>query len=102
MRWKWLAPAGTTFYLSGHRVPGKTMLAKRIPTILPPMTLEEAIETTRIHSVAGNVGRPPWPGWHAAVSFAAPHHQRRGIDWRRGGAASGRSFAGPQRRAVSG
>ncbi len=32
---------------------GKTMLAKRIPTILPPMSLEEAIETTRIHSVAG-------------------------------------------------
>jgi magnesium chelatase family protein len=32
---------------------GKTMLAKRIPTILPPMSLAEAIETTRIHSVAG-------------------------------------------------
>src|ERR1700674_1237400 len=37
---------------------GKTMLAKRIPTILPPMSLEEAIETTRIHSVAGAVPRP--------------------------------------------
>jgi magnesium chelatase family protein len=34
---------------------GKTMLAKRIPTILPPMSLEEAIETTRIHSVAGTL-----------------------------------------------
>jgi magnesium chelatase family protein len=32
---------------------GKTVLAKRIPTILPPMSLAEAIETTRIHSVAG-------------------------------------------------
>jgi magnesium chelatase family protein len=32
---------------------GKTMLAKRIPTILPPMSLNEAVETTRIHSVAG-------------------------------------------------
>jgi len=32
---------------------GKTILAKRIPTILPPMSLEEALETTRIHSVAG-------------------------------------------------
>ena len=34
---------------------GKTMLAKRIPTILPPMSLEEAIETTRIHSVVGTL-----------------------------------------------
>jgi len=51
------------------------MLAKRIPTILPPMSLEEAIETTRIHSVAGVLERQPRFGRHAAVSFAAPHHQ---------------------------
>lgn len=38
---------------------GKTMLAKRIPTILPPMSLEEAIETTRIHSVAGTLEDSP-------------------------------------------
>ena len=80
---------------------GKTMLAKRIPTILPPMSLDEAIETTRIHSVAG-CWRTARACGDAAVSFAAPHHQRCGIDWRRGGAAAGRSFAGPQRRAVSG
>src|SRR5258706_9124243 len=36
---------------------GETMLAKRIPTILPAMSLEEAIETTRIHSVAGTLGK---------------------------------------------
>src|SRR5882672_1467697 len=50
---------------------GKTMLAKRIPTILPPMSLEEAIETTRIHSVEGLLdgGAVPRPG---EVSLA--HH----------------------------
>ena len=45
------------------------MLAKRIPTILPPMSLEEAIETTRIHSVAGvSTRRRARSGRHAAVS----------------------------------
>jgi magnesium chelatase family protein len=34
---------------------GKTMLAKRLPTIIPPFTLDEALETTRIHSVAGKI-----------------------------------------------
>ena len=48
------------------------MLAKRLPTILPPMTLNEALETTKIHSVAGKLGK------HASLvstrPFRAPHH----------------------------
>ncbi|MCH9018304.1 MAG: ATP-binding protein, partial [Chloroflexi bacterium] len=51
---------------------GKTMLAKRIPSILPPLGRQEALETTKIHSVAGNT-----PGIEGLVSkrpFRAPHH----------------------------
>src|SRR4030088_2175973 len=51
---------------------GKTMLAKRIPTILPPMSLEEAIETTRIHSVAGLLD--DFPGLGGTRPFRSPHH----------------------------
>ena len=51
---------------------GKTMLAKRIPTILPPMSLEEAIETTRIHSVAGTLEGAQ--GLIGTRPFRSPHH----------------------------
>ncbi len=51
---------------------GKTMLAKRIPTILPPMSLEEAIETTRIHSVAGILEDSR--GLVGTRPFRSPHH----------------------------
>ncbi|MGA2484129.1 MAG: YifB family Mg chelatase-like AAA ATPase [Candidatus Acidiferrales bacterium] len=51
---------------------GKTMLAKRIPTILPPMSLEEAIETTRIHSVAGVL--EDRRGLVGTRPFRSPHH----------------------------
>jgi magnesium chelatase family protein len=51
---------------------GKTMLARRLPSILPALTLEESIEITRIHSVAGLL--PPGMALLAARPFRAPHH----------------------------
>jgi magnesium chelatase family protein len=51
---------------------GKTMLAKRIPTILPPLTLEEAISTTRIHSIMGLI--PPGQPLITTRPFRSPHH----------------------------
>ena len=51
---------------------GKTMLAKRIPSILPPLSLSEALETTKIHSVAGNLGKAD--SLISVRPFRAPHH----------------------------
>ena len=51
---------------------GKTMLAKRVPSILPPMTLEEALETTKIHSIAGALA--PRQALVARRPFRSPHH----------------------------
>ena len=66
------AAGGHNVILIGPTGSGKTMLAKRLPSILPPLTLHEALETTKIHSVAGKMQK------HAALvsvrPFRAPHH----------------------------
>ena len=51
---------------------GKTMLAKRVPSILPPLTLKEALETTKIHSVAGKIGAET--SLMTVRPFRSPHH----------------------------
>ena len=66
------AAGGHNIILIGPPGSGKTMLAKRLPSILPPMTLGEALETTKIHSVAGRTIKKG--GIISARPFRSPHH----------------------------
>lgn len=72
------AAGGHNAILIGPPGAGKTMLAKRLPTILPPLSLQEALETTKIHSVAGKlaqnaslINKRPFRSPHHTVSDAA-------------------------------
>jgi len=66
------AAGGHNVIMVGPPGAGKTMLAKRLPSILPPLTLHEALESTKIHSVAGKLGSNS--SLISTRPFRAPHH----------------------------
>ena len=66
------AAGGHNAIMIGPPGAGKTMLAKRLPSILPPLTLQEALETTKIHSVAGRMGADA--ALLTSRPFRSPHH----------------------------
>jgi magnesium chelatase family protein len=68
------AAGGHNVLLVGPPGAGKTMLARRMPTILPPLSADEALETTSIHSVGGKLNGSARHGLVATRPFRAPHH----------------------------
>ena len=70
------AAGGHNMIMIGPPGAGKSMIAKRIPTILPPLTLEEALETTKIHSIAGLTNKRKGISSSLIVQrpFRSPHH----------------------------
>ena len=80
-----IAAAGShNILMVGPPGSGKSMLAKRLPGILPPLTREEAVETTKIYSIAGQM--PKGRGLVTARPFRSPHHSASAVSLAGGGA----------------
>ena len=77
------AAGGHNVLLMGAPGTGKSMLAKRLPGILPPLTREEAVETTKIYSIAGQL--PKGRGLISARPFRSPHHSASAVALAGGG-----------------
>lgn len=78
------AAGGHNLILIGPPGSGKSMLAKRLPSILPPFTLQESLETTKIHSVAGKIGMET--SLMTQRPFRSPHHTISNVAMVGGGA----------------
>ena len=77
------AAGGHNIVMIGAPGSGKTMLARRMPTIMPPLSLSEALETTKIHSVAGKLGSEK--GLLTRRPFRSPHHLASAVSMVGGG-----------------
>ncbi len=94
------AAGGHNIIMTGPPGSGKTMLAQRIPTILPELSIEEALETTKIYSVVGAAGPARGDRGDKALPRASSHDIRCGARGRRAHAETGGDQPGSQRGAV--